>query len=72
MRLIDQQSRELGARKRHALVAESEKRMELDGAGPTMGWRLDCLTQRPYVHNLVPRNRTYNWGRLTDVWIDRR
>jgi hypothetical protein len=46
--------------------------MELDGAGPTMGWRLDCLTQRPNVHNLVPRNRTYNWGRLTDVWIDRR
>jgi len=72
MRLIDQQSQELDPRRRHALVAEIEKRLELDGARPTMGWRLDYFIQRPYVHNLVPHNGIYNWGRLTNVWIDRR
>jgi peptide/nickel transport system substrate-binding protein len=72
MRLIDQQSQELDAKKRRELVAEIEKRLELDGARPTMGWRLDYFIQRPYVHNLVPHNGIYNWGRLTNVWIDRR
>jgi peptide/nickel transport system substrate-binding protein len=72
MRLIDQQSQELDAGKRHALVAEIEKRLELDGARPTMGWRLDYFIRRPSVHNLVPHNGIYNWGRLTNVWIDPR
>ena len=72
MRLIDRQSQELDAKKRLALVAGIEERLELDGARPTMGWRLDYFVRRTYVHNLVPHNGIYNWGRLTNVWIDRR
>jgi peptide/nickel transport system substrate-binding protein len=72
MKLIDRQSQELDVKKRYALVVEIEKRLELDAARPTMGWRLDYFVHRPYVHNLVPHNGIYNWGRLTNVWIDRR
>ena len=71
MRLIDQQSQELDPKTRHALVAEIQARLERDGARPTMGWRLDYFIRKPYVHNLVPHNGIYNWGRLTNVWIDR-
>ena len=70
MRLIDRQSQELDAKKRRELVAEIETRLELDGARPTMGWRFDYFIRRPYVHDLVPHNGIYNWGRLTNVWID--
>ncbi len=72
MRLIDRQSQELDPKKRLALVAEIERRLEQDGIRPTMGWRLDYFIRRPYVHNLVPHNGIYNWGRLTHAWVDRR
>jgi peptide/nickel transport system substrate-binding protein len=70
-RLIDQQSQELDPRKRLALVHQILVRLEEDGARPTMGWSLDAFTHRPYVKNLVPHHGIYNWGRLTNVYLDR-
>ena len=71
MRLIDQQSQEIDAKKRVAVVAAIQKTLEEDAARPTMGWRLDYFAQWPYVKNLVPHHGIYNWGRMQDVWMDR-
>jgi peptide/nickel transport system substrate-binding protein len=71
MKMIDAQSQELDAKKRSAMVAEIQKKLELDGARPTMGWRLDYFAQWPYVKNLVPHNNIYNYGRMQDVWLDK-
>ena len=40
-RLIDQQSQEIDAQKRLALVWQIQKKLEEDAARPTMGWRTD-------------------------------
>ena len=71
MRLIDQQSQELDPGKRRALVRQIQVRLEEDGARPTMGWSIDAFTHRSYVRNLIPHHGIYNWGRLTNVWLDR-
>jgi hypothetical protein len=36
-----------------------------------MGWSLDAFSHYPYVKNLVPHHGIYNWGRLTNVWLDK-
>ncbi len=71
MKLIDQQSQELDQKKRYALVAEIQKKLEIDGARPMMGWRLDYYAQWPHVKNLVPHHNIYNWGRMQEVWLDK-
>ncbi|MBI4593969.1 MAG: ABC transporter substrate-binding protein [Candidatus Rokubacteria bacterium] len=71
MKLIDQQSQELDQKKRYALVAEIQKKLELDGARPLMGWRVDHYAQWPHVKNLVPHHNIYNWGRMQEVWLDK-
>ena len=71
MKLIDQQSRELDARKRLALVAQIQRRLEEDAARPVMGWRTDRFAMQPYVKNLVPHPVVYNCCRLQEVWLDR-
>ena len=71
MKLIDQQSQELDPKKRLALVRQIQTRLEEDGARPTMGWSLDAFSHYPYVKNLVPHHGIYNWGRLTNVWLDK-
>jgi peptide/nickel transport system substrate-binding protein len=70
-KLIDQQSQELDAKKRQALVRQILVKLEEDGARPTMGWSLDAFTHWPQVRNLVPHHGIYNWGRLTNVWLDK-
>jgi len=70
-RLIDQQSQELDPKKRLALVRQILTKLEEDGARPTMGWSLDAFTHWPHVRNLVPHHGIYNWGRLTNVWLDK-
>ena len=70
-KLIDQQSQELDAKKRLALVRQILIKLEEDGARPTMGWSLDAFTHWPQVRNLVPHHGIYNWGRLTHVWLDK-
>ena len=70
-RLIDQQSQEIDAQKRLALVWQIQKKLEEDAARPTMGWRIDRFAHHPYVRNLIPNQVTYNCCRLQEVWLDR-
>ena len=70
-RLIDQQSQELDAAKRLAMVHEIQRRLATASASPVLGWRLDYFAQWPYVKNLVPHHSIYSWGRLQDVWLDK-
>jgi peptide/nickel transport system substrate-binding protein len=71
MRLIDQQSQELDAKKRAALVRTIQLKLEADAARPIMGWRLDYFAQWPYVKNLTPHHTLYSYGRMQEVWLDR-
>jgi peptide/nickel transport system substrate-binding protein len=71
MKLIEQQSQEVDAKKRLALVTEIQKRLEQDAARPVMGWRADTFAHYPYVKNLVPHQVVYNCCRLQDTWLDR-
>ena len=70
-RLIDQQSQEIDAQKRLALVWQIQKKLEEDAARPTMGWRTDRFAHYPYVKNLIPNQVTYNCCRLQEVWLDK-
>jgi peptide/nickel transport system substrate-binding protein len=70
-RLIDQQSQEIDAQKRLALVWQIQKKLEEDAARPTMGWRTDRFAHHPYVRNLIPNQVTYNCCRLQEVWLGR-
>jgi peptide/nickel transport system substrate-binding protein len=71
MRLIEEQSQELNATKRMALVAQIQRKLEEDAARPTMGWRVDRFAHHAYVKNLVPHQVVYNCCRLQDVWVDK-
>ena len=72
MRLIEQQSQERDPEKRLALVRQIQRKLEMDVARPVMGWRLDYNARWPHVHNFVPHQSIYNYGRLQDVWMDER
>jgi peptide/nickel transport system substrate-binding protein len=71
MKMFDAQSAELDPKKRMAMVAEIQKRLENDAARPVMGWRIDYFPMWSYVKNLVPHHNIYNYGRLQDVWLDK-
>jgi peptide/nickel transport system substrate-binding protein len=70
-KMVDQQSQELDQKKRYAMVAEIQKKLEIDAARPMMGWRLDYYAMWPYVKNLVPHHNIYNYGRMQEVWLDK-
>jgi ABC-type transport system substrate-binding protein len=42
-----------------------------DGAPFTSKDVVDAFTHWPQVRNLVPHHGIYNWGRLTNVWLDK-
>jgi peptide/nickel transport system substrate-binding protein len=71
MKMFDQQSSELDAKKRYQLVAQIQKKLEEDAARPVMGWRLDYFPMWPHVKNLVPHHNIYNYGRMQEVWLDK-
>jgi peptide/nickel transport system substrate-binding protein len=71
MKLIDQQSQEIDARKRLTLVHAVQKKLEEDAARPMLNWRLDYFTVWPHVKNLVPHQSLYNVGRMQEVWRDK-
>jgi peptide/nickel transport system substrate-binding protein len=71
MKLIEQQSQEPDVKKRAALVAQIQRRLEEDAARPVMGWRTDRFAMQPYVKGLVPHPVVYNCCRLQEVWLDR-
>ncbi len=70
-KMIDEQSQELDPKKRMALVAQIQKKLEEDAARPTMGWRVDRFAHQGYVKNLIPHQVVYNCCRLVDVWLDK-
>ena len=47
------------------------KKLEDEGARPTLTWRVDNFTHWPQVKNLVPHNNFYNYGRMQEVWLDK-
>jgi peptide/nickel transport system substrate-binding protein len=71
MKLIEQQSQELDPAKRMAQVAQIQRRLEEDGARPTMGWRVDRFAHQAYVKNLIPHQVVYNCCRLQETWLDK-
>ena len=56
---------------RRRLVAEIQRKLELDGARPILGWSIDYYAMWPYVKNLVPHQSVYNYARFQEVWLDR-
>src|SRR6266704_3294627 len=71
MKMIDQQSQELNPQKRLEMLAALQKKLEEDAARPILDWKLDYFTVWPHVHNMIPHNNIYNFGRMTDVWRDK-
>jgi len=69
-RIIDQQSQELDAQKRLAMVHQLQMKLEDAAVRPELGWRLDYFAVWPHVKNLVPHNSIYGWGRMQEVWRD--
>jgi peptide/nickel transport system substrate-binding protein len=70
-KMIETQSQELDQKKRMAMVATIQKKLEQDAARPILAWRLDYFTHRPFVKNLVPHQSIYNYGRMQEVWRDK-
>lgn len=70
-KMIVEQSQTLDPVKRLKLVHEIDKKLQIDGARPLLGWRLDYFSMWPYVKNLVPHQSIYNYGRMQEVWLDR-
>jgi peptide/nickel transport system substrate-binding protein len=70
-KMIEAQSQELDPKKRLAMVAEIQKKLEDDAARPTIDWRLEYYLQWQHVKNLVPHQSIYNWGRMQEVWLDK-
>jgi peptide/nickel transport system substrate-binding protein len=71
MKMIDAQSQELDPKKRMAMVAAIQKKLEDDAARPILSWRLDYFTVWPHVKGYVPHNNVYNNSRMQDVWLDK-
>jgi peptide/nickel transport system substrate-binding protein len=70
-KMIDQQSQELNPQKRLEMVFALQKKVEEEAPRPILDWRLDYFAHWPYVHNMVPQNNIYNFGRMQDVWRDK-
>jgi peptide/nickel transport system substrate-binding protein len=71
MKLIEAQSQELDAKKRMAMVADIQKKLEADAGRPTISWRQEYYLQWQHVKGLVPHQSIYNWGRMQEAWLDR-
>jgi peptide/nickel transport system substrate-binding protein len=69
-KMIDAQSQELDPKKRLALIAQIQRKLEEDAGRPVLGWRLDFFTVWPHVKNMVPHNSIFNFGRFQEVWRD--
>ena len=71
MKMFDAQSQELDPKKRLALNAAIQKRLEADAARPILDWKVDYFTVWPHVKNLIPHQSIYNFGRMQEVWSDK-
>ena len=70
-KMIDQQSQEVNPQKRLAMVLALQKKVEEEAPRPILDWKLDYFAHWPYVHNMIPQNNIYNFGRMQDVWRDK-
>src|SRR6266511_3526590 len=70
-KMIDQQSQEVNPQKRLELVLALQKKLEEEAARPILDWKLDYVSHWPYVHNWIPHNDIYYYGRMQDVWRDK-
>jgi peptide/nickel transport system substrate-binding protein len=70
-KLMEQQSQELDAKKRLALLQQIQRKLVEAEARPTIGWGIDHFANWPYVKNLVPHHSLYSFGRMQEVWLDR-
>jgi peptide/nickel transport system substrate-binding protein len=69
-KLIDAQSQELDPKKRLAMIAGIQKKLEDEAARPVLSWRLDYFTVWPHVKNMMPHQSIFNVGRFQEVWRD--
>ena len=70
-KMVDQQSHEVDQQKRLGMVLALQKKIEEDAPRPILAWTLDHFSHWPYVHNMIPHNNIYNFGRMHDVWRDK-
>ena len=70
-KMIDQQSQEVNQQKRLEMVLALQKKVEEEAPRPILDWKLDYFAHWPYVHNMIPQNNIYNFGRMQDVWRDK-
>ncbi len=70
-KMINEQSQMTDPVARRRLVAEIQRKLELDGARPILGWTNDYIAMWPSVKNLVPHQSVYNYARFQEVWLNR-
>jgi peptide/nickel transport system substrate-binding protein len=72
-RLIAEQSQLTDRAKRLKLVNEIDKKLQLDGARPILGWGKQYNVMQARVKNYVPHeNSIYNQSRMQEVWLDKK
>jgi peptide/nickel transport system substrate-binding protein len=70
--MIDQQSMETDAKKRHELVWEIDRRIQQDVARPILYYMRKATCWSPDVNGLkLQVNSIYNGWRMEDVWLNR-
>lgn len=71
-KLIAEQSQMLDKSKRMKLAHEIDKKLQLDGARPILGWGRQYALFWPHVKNWVQHeNSIYNQSRMQEVWLDK-
>ncbi|MBI1733735.1 MAG: ABC transporter substrate-binding protein [Candidatus Rokubacteria bacterium] len=69
-RLIVEQSQVIDRARRLKLVHEIDRKLQLDGARPVLGWGKQYALHWPHVKNLPQHhNSIYNVSRMQDVWL---
>jgi peptide/nickel transport system substrate-binding protein len=71
-RLMVQQSQALDRAARLKLVNEIDRKLQLEGARPVLGWQKQFAVHWPYVKAFPQHeNSIYNVTRFQDVWLDK-
>jgi peptide/nickel transport system substrate-binding protein len=70
-RLMDEQSQTLDPSRRLQLVQEIDRKLQLDGARPILGWQTRYIVLWPHVRGWVPQVSLHNGNRMQETWLDR-
>jgi peptide/nickel transport system substrate-binding protein len=68
---MDKVSLEVDAKKRLQMTWDIDRRLQEEGVRPTLAHRVGYYMHWPYVKGMTPKHNSYNYGRMTDVWLDR-